>query len=313
MKVAPVPLVSIIIPTYEQEELAVQAAQSALSQDYPSFEVIVVDDASPRARYAEIRAITDPRLRFIRRNDNVGRTENYRRSLRDLAQGDWAMILDGDDYLTDAGFISAAIAAAAADPEVVMVAARTETRTNDRSIVSDHPGDGTLAGLALLDALPDTRYFFQHLAVLYRRLPAVALDFYRSTTISSDWESLYRLASHGNVRFLDRVVGVWRIHGGNASGSRERQAMIDNLDIWEPIYAEAAAQGLPTAIAQRRCTAMIRYMMRQHIPRVARSWADLRDYLTVLRRQHPTALMGMAHGPTLVRLALAMTGYYGKR
>ncbi|WP_233203686.1 glycosyltransferase [Novosphingobium sp. HII-3] len=304
---------SIIIPTYEQEELAFQAAMSALSQDYPHLEVVVVDDASPSARYASIQAIDDLRLRFVRRDSNVGRTENYRRSLRDLAQGDWAMVLDGDDYLTDASFISAAIAAAAADPGVVIVAARTETRTSDRSFVTDHPGDRTVTGLALLSALPDTRYFFQHLAVLYRRPQAVALDFYRSATISSDWESLYRLASHGNVRFLDRVVGVWRIHSGNASGSRERQAMIDNLDIWEPVYTEAVAQGLPATVAQQRCTAMIRYMMRQHIPRVARSWADLRDYLVALRRQHPSALMGMAHCPTLVRLALAMTGYYGKR
>lgn len=307
------PLVSIIIPTYEQEELATQAAVSALAQDYPRLEVIVVDDASPCARYATIQAIEDPRLRFIRREDNIGRTENYRCSLRDLAQGDWAMILDGDDYLTDAGFISAAIAAAAADPKIIMVAARTETRSDDRSFVSDHPGDCTVPGLTLLGLLPDTRYFFQHLAVLYRRPQAVALDFYRSATISSDWESLYRLASHGTIRFLDRVVGVWRIHGGNASGSRERQGMINNLDIWEPVYAEAEAQGLSAAVARQRCTMMIRYMMRQHIPRVARSWADLRDYFVMLRRQHPSALIGMAHGPTLMRLALAMTGYYGKR
>lgn len=307
------PLVSIIIPTYEQEELALQAARSALSQDYPSLEVIVVDDASPRANYREIRTITDPRLRFVRRKGNVGRTENYRRSLRDLAHGEWAMILDGDDYLTDSGFVSAAIAATVADPNIVIVAARTETRTNDRSFVSDHPGDCTVSGLALLGSLPDARYFFQHLSVLYRRPQAVALDFYRSATISSDWESLYRLASHGSVRFLDRVVGVWRIHGGNASGSRERQAMIDNLDIWAPVYAEAEAQGLPATVARQHCTAMIRYMMRQHIPRVGRSWNDLRDYLVMLRRRHPLALMGMAHGPTLMRLALAMTGYYGKR
>lgn len=312
-QVSALPLVSIIIPTYEQEDLAAEAVRSALAQDYPRLEVIVVDDASPRAHYAAIQATHDPRLRLVRRDANVGRTENYRRSLRDLAGGEWAMILDGDDYLTDTGFISAAIDAAARDASIVMVAARSETRTSDRSILSDHPGDCTLSGLDVLGSLPDTRYFFQHLAMLYRRPQAVALDFYRSATISSDWESLYRLASHGKVRFLDRVVGVWRIHGSNASGSRERQAMIDNLDIWEPIYAEAAAQGMSKAMAQQRCTAMKRYMMRQHIPRVARSWADLRDYLVMLRRQHPAALIGMAHGLTLVRLALAMSGYYGKR
>lgn len=306
------PLISIIIPTWEQDEQATQAAVSALAQDYSKLEVIVVDDASPQARYTALQAIDDPRLRYVRRDRNVGRTENYRLSLRNLARGDWAMVLDGDDYLTDPGFLSQAIAAAMQDPAIIMVAARTLTQTQDRSFVSDHPGDCTIDGVAMLGALPDTRYFFQHLAVLYRRQEAVALDFYRSPAISSDWESLYRLAARGKVRFLDRIVGVWRIHDGNASGSRERSAMIENLDIWQPIYAEAAAQGLPSAVAERRRLTMVRYIMRQHIPKVARSWRGFREYLALLRQHHPEALAGMAHGPTIMRLALALFGYYGK-
>lgn len=307
------PLVSIIIPTYEQADLAEQAVRSALLQDYSNLEVIVADDASPRARYTAIQTIVDPRLRYVRREHNVGRTENYRRSLRDLAHGDWAMVLDGDDYLTDPAFVSRSVAAASEDPEIVMVVARTETRAGDLAIVSDHPGDTIVSGLDVLGALPDSRYFFQHLAVIYRRSEAVALDFYRSPAISSDWESLYRLASHGKVRFLDRIVGVWRIHGDNASGSLDRQALIDNLDIWQPVYAEAASQGLPARLAKKGHIAMTRYMTRQHIPRVARSWSGLRDYLSHLQQRHPSALFGLMHGPTMVRLALSLFGYYGKR
>lgn len=307
------PLVSIIIPTFEQEELAAEAAWSALAQDHPALEVIVVDDASPRTRYAAVQAIADPRLRYVRRAGNVGRTENYRLSLRDLAKGDWAMVLDGDDYLIDPSFISRAVEAAREDPAVVMVAARTETRAGDVAIVSDHPGDRTVPGLDVLRALPNSRYHLQHLAVLYRRRDAVELDFYRSPAISSDWESLYRLAARGKVRFLDRVVGVWRIHGGNASGSRERRALIGNLDIWGPVYEEAVAYGLPLKEAERCRTAVMRHMMRQHIPRVARSLPSLFDYLAQLRRRHPSAAAGIAHGPTLARLALALFGYYGKR
>lgn len=309
----PVKLVSIIIPTYEQENLAEQAARSALAQDYPHLEVIVVDDGSPRATYAAVQAIADPRLRYIRRAENVGRTENYRLSLRDIARGDWAMILDGDDYLTDPSFVSIAMEEGNKEPGIVMVAARSEMRADDATVVSDHPGDRVELGLDVLRKLPDPRYFLQHLAVLYRRQEAVALDFYRSPAISSDWESLYRLAAHGKLRFLDRVVGVWRIHGANASSSRERQAMIDNLDIWTPVYAEAVAKGMRSAEAEQHRSTVMRYLMRQHIPRVARSWHGLAGYLRQLRRQHPSALAGLAHVPTLARLALALSSYYGKR
>lgn len=307
------PLVSIIVPTYEQEELAIEAARSALGQDYAELEVIVVDDASPIARHSKLRAIEDPRLRFFRRSGNVGRTENYRQSLRDLARGKWAMILDGDDYLTDPSFVSCAMSAAAKDPEIVMVAARSQTRTPHSSFVSAHPGTVTLPGLEMLKALPDMRYFLQHLAVIYRRADALALDFYRSPTISSDWESLYRLASHGKIAFIDRVVGVWRIHDSNASSIRERRGLIDNLDIWEPIYAEAIAQGLPKNVARQRCIRVKRFMARQHIPKVARSWRDLMDYLSLLRQQHPSAIAGLVEIKTLMQLALALTGYYRKR
>lgn len=307
------PLVSIVVPTYEQEELAIEAARSALSQDYAELEVIVIDDASPNARHAELRAIDDPRLRFFRRSANAGRTENYRQSLRNLARGEWAMILDGDDYLTDPSFVSCAMSAAAKDPEIVMVAARSQTRTPHSSFVSAHPGNITLPGLEVLQALPDMRYFLQHLAVIYRRADALALDFYRSPTISSDWESLYRLASHGKIAFVDRAVGVWRIHDSNASGSRERRGMVDNLDIWDSIYAEAIKRGLPENVAKERCIRVKRFMARQHIPKVARSWRDLMDYLSLLRQRHPSALAGLLDIKTLMQLALALIGYYRKR
>lgn len=308
-----VPLVSIVIPTYEQDEQVLQAVRSALAQDYPRLEIIVVDDASPSAGYEAVRAMADSRLRYVRRTNNIGRTENYRLSLRDIARGDWAMMLDGDDYLTDDQFISSAIQAANSDPTIVIIAARSETRSSDEVFVSDHPGNCTVPGLDVLRSLPDPRFFLQHLAVLYRRPEAVALDFYRSPAISSDWESLYRLASHGKVYFLDRVVGVWRIHNENASGSRELDGMIGNLAIWGPVYAEAVAQGLPAVDAERCRLSVVKYMMRQHVPKVAHSWPTFRAYLGQLKRDQPEAIAGLANGLTLVRLALALTGYYRKR
>ena len=40
------PLVSICVPTYNQVGFIAETLESILAQDYPSIEIIVVDDAS---------------------------------------------------------------------------------------------------------------------------------------------------------------------------------------------------------------------------------------------------------------------------
>jgi glycosyltransferase involved in cell wall biosynthesis len=72
-------------------------------------EVIVADDAStdPDPAIAQ-KWRSNPRFRYYRSRENIGRTANYRRLLHRLARGKWALTLDGDDHLTDPGFVSAA-------------------------------------------------------------------------------------------------------------------------------------------------------------------------------------------------------------
>jgi hypothetical protein len=56
------PIVSIYMPTWNREELAIRAIQSVLNQDYPHWELIVVDDHSPENRKLKyfISARSDP-------------------------------------------------------------------------------------------------------------------------------------------------------------------------------------------------------------------------------------------------------------
>ena len=237
------PKVTIMIPTFGQQNVILDAVNSALAQDYPNLEVIVADDASPDRTGDVIATLSDDRLCYHRNDTNLGRVGNYRNTLYRLAQGDWVVNLDGDDYFTDSGFVSAAVARTLKDPEVVIVAARRQSDSSEVRL--DHiPGDVTLRGLQVLKNIRDPAYHFSHMATLYNRRAAISIDFYRHNVISSDWESLYRLATTGKVSFLDRVVGVWRQTSRNASRTSVIRHWVENLTIWKGIFDVAIAAGL---------------------------------------------------------------------
>jgi glycosyltransferase involved in cell wall biosynthesis len=93
------PLISIIVTTYNYAHTVGTAIDSALRQDYPNLEVVVVDnastDATPElaARYA-----ADPRFRYIRNAENIGMVPNHNKGLRE-ARGSYVLFLSADDFL----------------------------------------------------------------------------------------------------------------------------------------------------------------------------------------------------------------------
>ncbi len=60
------PKVSLLIPAYNESRNVLNAINSALSQDYPSFEVVVIDDGSDDGTYKKAASVNDPRLRVFR-------------------------------------------------------------------------------------------------------------------------------------------------------------------------------------------------------------------------------------------------------
>jgi glycosyltransferase involved in cell wall biosynthesis len=90
------PLVSILIPCYNAEKWIEEAINSALSQTYGNFEVIVVDDGS-KDNSVEIIQRFGSRIRWeTRPNHGANATRNR---LLELSQGEWVQYLDADDYL----------------------------------------------------------------------------------------------------------------------------------------------------------------------------------------------------------------------
>jgi glycosyltransferase involved in cell wall biosynthesis len=90
------PLVSVIIPVYNQAEFLARTVQSVLDQTYQNFEIIVVNDASPDNTNEVMMEFRDPRIKYIVHEKNrllpAARNTGMRAS-----QGEIIALLDADD------------------------------------------------------------------------------------------------------------------------------------------------------------------------------------------------------------------------
>lgn len=89
------PLVSVLIPTYNRAAYLGSAIESALTQDYPNFEVIVIRDGGTDIS-SIINKVYDSRLKFINRDYNKGKPYSLNEALQ-AAKGKYICYLDDDD------------------------------------------------------------------------------------------------------------------------------------------------------------------------------------------------------------------------
>ncbi len=96
--------VTVAIPTCNRAELLRSGLKSVLEQDYPSFRVLVLDNASSDHTEAVVKSFGDPRLCHVRNENNIGLFRNWNRAI-ELNSSPYLTILQDDDGLLP-GFIS---------------------------------------------------------------------------------------------------------------------------------------------------------------------------------------------------------------
>jgi glycosyltransferase involved in cell wall biosynthesis len=88
-------LISVIIPVYNGEAFIARAVDSALAQDFPDFEVIVVDDGSTDAT-GDTLSKYGGRIHVISQK-NLGQAAARNRAVA-IARGEYLAFLDADDW-----------------------------------------------------------------------------------------------------------------------------------------------------------------------------------------------------------------------
>lgn len=98
---------SVLVPVRNAAPFIAECLRSIAAQNFPSWECIVMDDASTDGTLDVIRAEvgTDPRFRIMEQEERQTALPNLMAMIR-AARGDYIAIVDGDDWLDNPGVLA---------------------------------------------------------------------------------------------------------------------------------------------------------------------------------------------------------------
>lgn len=227
-----VPLVSVIIPTWNAASFLARTLDSVFAQTWPSFEVIIVDDGSTDSTPMLLQEYTD-RVVVVDVEHSGGPSRPRNRGI-EQARGDFIAIFDSDD-LMEPDKIATSLEALQAVPHADLVFTNFRSiDANDRTLSDDYLADYHEFRQALIPTeTPDVSIldpdralrllihanFIGASSVTCRR---EALNrtgpFDESMKNADDIDMWMRMASQGRVFvFLDRVLHSYRINPGGVT------------------------------------------------------------------------------------------------
>jgi len=100
MKQVKIGKVGILIPTYNRRSYLVDALKSACTQTWNNVDIIVIDNGSTDGTAEFMRGISDPRVRYLTNDRNIGLIGSINRGISLFpADVEWCTVLCDDDVL----------------------------------------------------------------------------------------------------------------------------------------------------------------------------------------------------------------------
>jgi glycosyltransferase involved in cell wall biosynthesis len=207
------PLVSVIIPCYEQAHFLPDAIESALAQTHSRIEVLVVDDGSVdntaevAARYQEVYCV---------RQENQGRSAARNTGFR-VSSGEYVLFLDADDRLMS-NAVEAHLRCFVKHPEAGFVVGDIDHISKDGSYLRSPRWPMLEANH--YEELLKVNHVANTIAVMFRRLAIERVGGFKSScSPAEDYEILLRAARLFPSAHHRSVVAQYRRHGANTSRS----------------------------------------------------------------------------------------------
>ncbi|WWW14445.1 hypothetical protein Spiro2_001331 [Spirobacillus cienkowskii] len=197
------PLVSVIIPCFNEEKVISHAVKSTLAISYPNIEILLVDDGSSDAT-AEVIALLESKgsIRAIHQ-ENAGKAAALNRAISE-AHGDYIFCMDADSII-NSDAIQIGMKYFQQDPQVAAVAGSVEIG-NVKNFITSFQRLEYISGLNLYKT---AQSFLKKVTVipgpigLFNKSIVQEVGGYRSNTYAEDCELTVRLLMNGYKTMYD--------------------------------------------------------------------------------------------------------------
>lgn len=224
---ADLPLISVVMPSFNHAAFLSRAIESVLTQGYPNVETLVFDAGSSDGTREVLRQYEERLTRCVIEKDR-GPAHAINKGFA-AAQGEVLGWLCADDLLAH-GALSEIGRAFADDPALDLVYANAlYIDANDQMTLADHgrvktglyygevqPADRVHRYWEYVHALPQPTVFFR------RRLLDACGPLDESYQYIFDFELFARMTRRAKVRKIEMTLGFYRLHAGGKSADWRR-------------------------------------------------------------------------------------------
>ena len=210
---------SVVLPVYNKAPFLRECLVSIFEQSFQDYEVIAVDDASADESLRILRSITDPRMRVIALDRNVGPGGAAQRAM-DAANGEYILRVDADDVMLPGRFAKQ-VALLDNDPSIGACSGHLQLMSDPKVLYRVELDDEDCKA-GLLFGVP-----LNQPACAYRRSVLVEHDVrYRDEwpRYGEDWMHQLQLARVTRFKNQDEALVLYRQGPSNSSYGRDRNA-----------------------------------------------------------------------------------------
>jgi glycosyltransferase involved in cell wall biosynthesis len=207
------PRITVLIPALNAENFIADSINSVLAQDWPDFELLVINDGSTDATAAIAQSFADPRIRIHHNPVNLGIATSGNIGLA-MARGEFIARLDSDDIAIP-NRLSTQLRFMEDHPEVTACGGKMEVFGKGSGIADVLIADADIKAMFLAAAgniMNPTAFFRRdfvvqnHISYQQNFAPADDLAF---------WIDCMRAGAY--FANLDNVITRYRLHAANSS------------------------------------------------------------------------------------------------
>lgn len=219
------PIVSVLISTYNHGSFIAEAIEGALMQKTEfSFEIIISDDCSTdetRQTVEDFQRHYPDRIRTFFSAKNEGGHANFDRLFNE-ARGRYVSLLEGDDYWTDSLKLQKQVDFLERNPDFAICFHNLEIKTEGQQPEITGTTNHNEPTVSSLERITRFNYIWT-VSCVFRKNLIAGIPSWVHTLPLGDWPLFVLLAEKGSIRYLDEVMGVYRIHPGGVWSKQAQQ------------------------------------------------------------------------------------------